>query len=112
MMTLVGLIDIYVLNHFPGSVSSSLIGQSGSSGSASWVISLLRFHQQEPQEKRETFGGSVNTSSIQLTYNSYTPRGVRISLVLKQSPASMSRFEICLATSHLPSHQRQNCGPA
>lgn len=57
MMTLVGLIDIYVLNHFPGSVWSSLIGQSGRSGSASWVISLLRFHQQEPQEKRGRFGG-------------------------------------------------------
>lgn len=56
MMTLVGLIGIYVLNHFPGSVSSSLIGQSGSSGSASWVISLLYFRQQEPQEKGESLG--------------------------------------------------------
>lgn len=55
MMTLVVLIGIYVLNHFPGSILSSLIGQSGSSGSASWVISLLHFPQQEPQKKGDRF---------------------------------------------------------
>ena len=48
MMTLVGLIGIYVLNHFPGSILSSLIGQSGGSGSASWEIFLFHFHQQQP----------------------------------------------------------------
>ena len=56
MMALVGLTGIYVLNHFPGSMLGSLIGQSGSLGSASWVISPLHFRQQDPQEKGERFG--------------------------------------------------------
>ena len=74
-----------------------------------WPIWWLRFCQlgdfpppfpsaATPREGREALG-SLNTSTIQLTYNGCRPRGARISLGLKRSLAPVSRFEISLATS-------------
>jgi hypothetical protein len=99
MMALVGLIGIYVLNHFPGNILSSLIGQSGSSVFASWMVSTYIFFSYNPERKKEPLG-SLNTATLQLTtVVAGSLRGIGISLGLKQSLTPVFRFGISPTTT-------------
>ena len=97
-----GIIDIRVLNHFPGNILHSVIVQSGSSASASWEAFPLQFLHLQCEEigkKVGEFSTAHPSSLLQLMQKNL--RGLGISLGLKQFLAPVFRFGISLVTSQL-----------
>lgn len=97
---------IYVLNHLPGNISSYLIGQSGRSISASWLIFLFYFLHKQPWNKgKRLWEVWIPQLSSLSTTGTENPGERGLSLQLEQWPALYSGLGLlhqhheCLVTS-------------